>query len=254
MAFHSDFDATQGRAAAKLDVGLRAYMLRVYNWMALALVLTGVTAYAVLNTPLFEVFFHIVERDDGYWISPTPLGMGGIFAPLAFVMVLSFGVNRLSRVAVQVIFLVFSVVMGISMACLLMRYTGTSIVRTLFITASLYAVMSLWGYVTKRSLMGWGSVLMMALIGMIIAILVNLLWPAHWLTMAISFVGVIVFTALTAYDTQRIKFSYQQYRSVLPEGELNRRSIYDALEMYLDIVGMFRFLLILTGSGSSSRK
>lgn len=253
MAFHSDFDATQGRAAAAYDAGLRAYMLRVYNWMALALVLTGATAYAVVHTSLRALFFHVVQRGDVFSIAPTGLGMLSIFAPLAFMLVLSFGVNRLSRSTAQMLFLLFSVAMGVSMASLLLAYTGASVVRTFFIAASLYGVMSLWGYVTNRSLMGLGSFLFMGVIGLAIASLVNMFLPAHGLTVLISFIGVLLFTGLTAYDTQRIKFSYQQYAAALPAEELGKMGVYDALTMYLNFVNLFQFLLQFTGTRSDGR-
>ncbi|MCX8666268.1 Bax inhibitor-1/YccA family protein [Acetobacteraceae bacterium B3987] len=253
MAFHSNFETTRGQAAAAFDAGLRAYMLRVYNWMALALALTGVTAYAVVHTSLRALFFHVVQRGDVFALAPTGLGMVSIFAPLAFVLVLSFGVNRLSRSTVQLLFLLFSVVMGVSMASLLLAYTGASVVRTFFITASLYGVMSLWGYVTNRSLMGFGSFLTMGLVGLMIASLVNMFLPAHGLTVLISFVGVLVFTGLTAYDTQRIKFSYQQYAAVLPADEMGKMGVYDALSMYLNFVNLFQLLLQFTGTRSDGR-
>ncbi|OOL19502.1 secY stabilizing membrane protein [Bombella intestini] len=253
MAFHSDFETTRGQSAVAFDAGLRAYMLRVYNWMALALALTGVTAYAVVHTSLRALFFHVVQRGDVFTLAPTGLGMLGIFAPLAFVLVLSFGVNRLSRSTAQLLFLLFSAVMGISMASLLMAYTGASVVRTFFITASLYGVMSLWGYVTNRSLMGFGSFLTMGLVGLVIASLINMFLPAHGLTVLISFVGVLLFTGLTAYDTQRIKFSYQQYATVLPAEELGKMGVYDALSMYLNFVNLFQFLLQFTGTRSGGR-
>lgn len=254
MAFHSNFGATQGRTAAEaFDAGLRAYMLRIYNWMAFALFLTAVTAYAVVHTSLRTLFFHVVQRGDAFMLSPTALGMVGVFAPLAFVLVLSFGVNRLSRSAAQTLFLLYSVVMGISMASLLMAYTGASVVRTFFITASLYAVMSLWGYVTNRSLTGLGSFLMMGLIGLVIASLVNMFLPAHGMTVLISFLGVLLFTGFTAYDTQRIKLTYQQYAAAMPSEELAKMSIYDALTMYLNFVNLFQSLLQLTGIRSGGR-
>lgn len=254
MAFHSNFGATQGRTAAEaFDAGLRAYMLRIYNWMAFALFLTAVTAYAVVNTSLRALFFHIVQRGDMFVVAPTALGMVGVFAPLAFVLVLSFGVNRLSRSAAQTLFLLYSVVMGISMASLLMAYTGASVARTFFITGALYAVMSLYGYVTKRSLMGFGSFLTMGLFGLIIASLVNMFLPAHGMTVLISFLGVLLFTGFTAYDTQRIKLTYQQYAAALPAEELGKMSVYEALTMYLNFVNLFQFLLRFTGSRSGGR-
>ncbi|MCX5619797.1 Bax inhibitor-1/YccA family protein [Bombella pollinis] len=254
MASYSDFDSSRGySAAAAFDAGLRAYMVRVYNWMAFALFLTAVTAYAVVHTSLRTLFFHVVQRGDEFVLAPTGLGMVGVFAPLAFVLVLSFGVNRLSRSTAQMLFVLYSVVMGISMASILMAYTGASVVRTFFITASLYGVMSLWGYVTKRSLMGMGSFLMMGLIGLVIASLVALFIPSQGMTTVISFIGVLIFVGFTAYDTQRIKFSYQSYASALPAEALGKMSVYDALSMYLNFVNLFQFLLQFTGTRSGGR-
>lgn len=255
MAFHSDFRTTQNSAAsAAYDAGLRAYMLRVYNWMALALLFTAGSAYSVLHTSLRSVFFHIVQRGDGaFALAPTFLGTIAVFVPLAFVLVLSFGVNRLSRSTAQTLFVLYSVAMGVSLSSLLLAYTGASVVRTFFITASLYGAMSLWGYVTKRSLASFGSFLGMGLIGLMIASLVNIFIPSHGMTVMISFIGVLLFTGLTAYDTQRIKLSYQQYAYSFSGEEIGKLSVYDALSMYLNFVNLFQFLLQFTGVRSDGR-
>ncbi|MXV36221.1 MULTISPECIES: Bax inhibitor-1/YccA family protein [unclassified Saccharibacter] len=255
MAFHPDFQGTetqQGQSA--VDAGLRAYMLRVFNWMAVALLLTSISAYAVVNTSLKTLFYSAHMLSDGrVSVGPTLLGIVAIFAPLAFVLVLSFGVNRLSRNAAQALFLVYSLVMGVSLSSILLFYTGTSVVRTFLITASLYAAISLWGYVTKRSLAGMGSFLFMGLIGLIIAGLVNMFFPSDKASMLISFVGVLIFTGFTAYDTQRIKMSYQYYVSALGPDDVGKMSVYDALSMYLNFVNMFQYLLQFFGQRTGGR-
>lgn len=254
MAYNSDFRTVEGQQGfGGYDAGLRSYMLRVYNWMVLGLVLTSAVAYAVVNTPLRGLFFHVVQSSDGHLVlSNTLLGMLGIFAPLAFVLVLSFGVNRLSRQSVQILFVLFSAAMGVSLSTLLLTYTGVSVVRTFLITALLYACMSLWGYMTKRSLSGFGSFLFMGLIGLCIAGFVNIFFPSGMMTAVISFVGVLVFTGFTAYDTQRIKMNYQGYLSYGSADDALKFSIYDALSMYLNFVNLFQFLLQFTGSRSGN--
>ncbi len=154
MAFNTNFSrAGVQTGAGSLDAGLRAYMCRVFNWMALGLVITGLVAYGVAQTSLRALFFHLAEMPNGAIVlRPTLLGGISIFAPLVFVMVLSFGVNRLSRPAVQGIFLLFSAAMGASMASLLLSYTGVSVARTFFVTAITFAGMSLWGYTTGANL------------------------------------------------------------------------------------------------------
>lgn len=254
MAFQYDYNAVNSQQGfAAMDQGLRAYMLRVYNWMALALVITGGVSLAVVNTSLRGLFFHVVSTPSGWMMSPTLLGYVSIFAPLIFVMVLSFGVNRLSRSTAQLLFIAFSVVMGISMASLFFVYTGTSIARTFFITAALYAAVSLWGYVTKRSLTGLGSFLFMGMIGLLLAMVVNIFFHSSMMNLLVSCLGVLIFTGFTAYDTQRIKFSYQQQYAYVGPDELAKNSVYDALSMYLNFVNLFQFLLQFLGVRNDGR-
>ncbi|GBQ71722.1 hypothetical protein AA103196_2857 [Ameyamaea chiangmaiensis NBRC 103196] len=256
MAFSPDFrsNARTGSMgyAGSLDAGLRAYMLRVYNWMASGLALTGIIALLVANTSLQEVFFHRFATGMGVAVRPTLLGMVAIFAPLAFVLVMSFGVNRLSRQAVQSLFWAFCCAMGVSMANIFMIYTGTSIARVFFIAAGMFAGMSLWGYTTQRSLVGFGSFLMMGLIGLVIAGVVNIFLRSTGLAFLASIVGVFVFTGLAAFDTQRIKLTYQQFAYYEgPEGAA-KRSVYDALALYLNFINLFQFLLSFMGVRNNS--
>ncbi|MXV44169.1 BAX inhibitor (BI)-1/YccA family protein [Saccharibacter sp. 17.LH.SD] len=255
MAFNSDFrsaESQQGQVA--FDAGLRAYMLRVFNWMAFALVLTAVSAYAVVHTSLRGIFFRAHGLANGQIVmGPSIIGMVAIFLPLVFVMVLSFGVNRLSRSAAQGIFILYSVAMGISLSSILLAYTGASVVRTFLIAASLYSAVALWGYVTNRSLSGFGMFLFMGLVGLMIAGLVNMFIPTSFMTTAISFVGVLLFSGYTAYDTQRIKMSYLQYMGAYSADDIGKLSIYDALSMYLNFVNLFQSLLQFVGVRSDDR-
>jgi FtsH-binding integral membrane protein len=252
MAFTPDYRtyAPAGTAAnaAAIDAGLRAYMLRVYNWMTSGLLLTGIVAYAVANTQLIDLFYPLVQTPYGLRHTQGPLAIVAMLAPLGFVLVLSFGVNRLSRSAVQAIFWAFCAAMGASLTSIFLSYSGESIVRTFFITAGTFGAMSIYGYSTKRSLMGMGSFLMMGLIGVILASLVNMFIHSSGMQYLISVVGVLVFVGLTAYDTQRIKLTYTQYAYAEGADGAAKRSVYDALSLYLNFINLFMLLLQLTGS------
>lgn len=234
--------------AAAFDAGLRSYMLRVYNWMCMGLGITGIVAYFIAHTPALQaLFFKMVSHGMVQSIQPTGLGYIGIFAPLAFVLVLSFGLYRLSLPAVQMLFWAFCAVMGISMANIFLGYTGTSVARVFFITAATFGGMSLWGYTTGRDLTRFGSFLAMGLFGLVIAMVVNMFLKSSGFYMMMSVVGVGIFVGLIAYDTQRIKLSYQQ--SIYYEGAEGaaRRSVYDALALYLNFINLFQFLLSFMG-------
>jgi FtsH-binding integral membrane protein len=226
----------QARAArpteVQVDQGLRSYMLRVYNYMAVALTLTGLTAYVTAHLGIAEAIF------------TSGIGWLVIFAPLGFIFVLTFGVQRMKAGTVQALFWVFSVLMGISISYIFLVYTQTSIVRTFFITAAMFGAMSLYGYTTKRSLARWGSFLFMGLIGIIIAMVVNWFLHSTMLHFIISGVGVVVFTGLTAYDTQRIKESYVESDG---KAVLCKKAIYGALSLYLDFINLFLIMLRLFG-------
>ncbi len=234
--------------AATLDAGLRAYMLRVYNWMASGLLLTGIVAYLVAHTGLSELFFNVVRTPRGLATAPTILGYVAMFAPLAFVLALSFGINRMSRTTVQALFWAFAAVMGASMANIFIIYTKSSIASTFFISAAMFASMSLIGYTTKRDLTKMGSILLMGLIGIIIASLVNIFLASPALAFAISVIGVVVFCGLTAYDTQRIKADYIEHSYAEGTDEAAKRSVMDALGLYLNFINLFQLLLSFMGN------
>ncbi len=254
MAFLPDRTyAPANVSAGEIDVGLRSYMLRVYNWMASGLLLTGVVAYAIASTSLRELFWTVAVSPRGYLVpQPTLLGMAAIFAPLAFVLVLSFGINRLSRTATQALFWAFAAVMGASLSNIFIKYNLGSITQVFFITAGTFAAMSAWGYATKRDLTGMGSFLMMGLFGIIIASLVNMFIGSAITQFVISIVGVLIFVGLTAYDTQRIKSDYLEYSYAAGTDVAAKRSVFDALSLYLNFINLFTLLLQLFGGRNSN--
>jgi FtsH-binding integral membrane protein len=255
MAFIPDSRTYAPSAAADtavLDAGLRAYMLRVYNWMSSGLLLTGIVAYAIANTSLISLFYQQVMTPRGIAIQPTILGYAAIFAPLVFTMVLSFGVNRLSRSATQALFWAFAAAMGASIANIFLIYSGASIARVFFVSAATFGAMSLYGYTTKSDLTKMGSFLFMGLIGIIVASLVNMFIGSTALQFAISVIGVLIFVGLTAYDTQRIKGDYQQFAYAEGTDMAAKRSVFDALSLYLNFINLFMLLLQLFGNRNSS--
>ncbi|HUA78464.1 MAG TPA: Bax inhibitor-1/YccA family protein [Acetobacteraceae bacterium] len=247
---YRSYSGVTGSAAtqAVVDAGLRAYMLRVYNWMASGLLLTGIVAYVVVNTSLMGLFYRQVATPAGVAIQPTGLAVISIFAPLVFVMVLSFGVTKLSRTTAQTLYWLFCAAMGLSLTNIFLIYTADSIVRVFFITAATFGAVSLYGYTTRSDLSRMGSFLFMGLIGIIIAALVNMFMHSTALQFAISVIGVIVFTGLTAYDTQRIKADYIQYAYSYGPEQAAKRSVYDALSLYLNFINLFMLLLQLLGN------
>ena len=234
--------------AATIDAGLRAYMLRVYNWMASGLALTGIVAYLIAHNPaVAELFYTVVRTPRGLATAPTILGWIAMLAPLGFILALSFGVNRMSKSTVQALFWAFAAVMGASMANIFVVYPGASIASTFFITAAMFASMSLIGYTTNRDLSKMGSIMLMGLIGIIIAGVVNIFLQSAALAFAISVIGVVVFCALTAFDTQRIKNDYVEYSYAEGTDEAGKRSVMDALQLYLNFINLFQFLLSFMG-------
>ncbi len=257
MAYTPNFQGYSSPAsgvaqAAALDQGLRAYMLRVYNWMSSGLLLTGIVAYSVANTSLINLFYREIPTEYGMRLAPTGLGTLSIFAPLIFVMVLSFGVNKLSKPAAQGLYWAFCVAMGASLASILLTYTHESVARVFFIASGMFAGMSIWGYTTKSNLTSMGSFLIMGLFGLILASVLNFFLHSSELQFAVSLIGVVVFTVLIAYDTQRIKTSYVQFAYADGPDAAAKRSVYDALNLYLNFINLFLMLLRLTGNRSGN--
>ena len=249
MAIGSDRLVVSSNASvqAEFDAGLRAHMLRVYNYMASGLALTGITAYIVAQmSVVYGQAGEIVGFTQfGETLFGSPLRWVVMLAPLGFVMFLSFRIERTSVAKAQTLFWLFAGVMGISMATILISFTGASVARVFFITAGTFAGMSLWGYTTKKDLSGFGSFLMMGLIGIIIASIVNIFLASSALMFAISVIGVLVFVGLTAYDTQRIKNEYAEHY----DGEtLSKLAIMGGLRLYLDFINLFMMLMHLFGN------
>jgi len=221
------------RESGLFDEGLRRHMLRVYTFMGLGLALTGLVALGVASTPaIYGPIFN------------TPLKWVAIFAPLAFVMFMSFRIERMSATAIQIAYWSFAAVMGVSMASIFLIYTGASIAQTFLIAAITFLSVSLWGYTTKRDLSRFGTFLIMGVIGVVIASVVNLFLASSALHFAISIVGVLVFTALTAWDTQRIKTEYAEHAGA----EANQKlAVMGAFSLYLNFVNIFQLLLHFTG-------
>ncbi len=223
---------TVGVPTVARDAGLRSYMLKVYNYMASGVLLTGIVA--------------MLFAESGYaaQVMATPLKWLIILAPLAFVMVMSFGMNRLSTPTLQMLFWAFATAMGLSMSTIFLVYTGTSIAQTFFAVAAGFAGLSLFGYTTKKDLSGWGTFLIMGVVGLLVAMLINLFLQSPAMMLAISAIGVLLFAGLTAYDTQRIKSLYAQVAGTDMMGKV---VIMGALSLYLDFINMFMFLLQFMG-------
>jgi uncharacterized protein len=237
------FTLNAGAAAqADVDEGLRSYMLRVYNYMGTGLALTGAMAFMVAHTPvLFQLFY--TQTPMG--VQPTILAYIAMFSPLAFVLVLNFGLNRMSAATAQMVFWAFAAVMGLSMSHIFITFTGASVARVFFITSTMFLAMSLYGYTTKRDLSGMGSFLFMGLIGIVVASIVNMFLGSSMMQFIISVVGVLVFVGLTAYDTQGIKATYSAHDD---GSTAQKKAIHGALRLYLDFINLFMMLLHLFGN------
>ena len=252
-AWAQPFGRASAIDAAQLDEGLRAYMLRVYNWMASGLLLTGIVAFLIAHNPaVASMFYEVVRTPRGNATVPTILGWVAMVAPLAFILVLSFGISRMTKTTAQALFWTFCAVMGASMSNIFAIYTSASISSTFFITAGMFAAVSLYGYTTKADLTRMGSFMMMGLIGIIIASIVNIFIGSSALQFAISVIGVVVFVGLTAYDTQRIKATYIEHAYAEGPEEAGKRSVFDALGLYLNFVNLFQLLLQLVGVRQNS--
>jgi hypothetical protein len=236
----------QGQARARLetgardvafDAGLRSYMLKVYNYMASGILLTGIVAMLFAQGGAESPAATLI-------MAGGPLAWIIMLSPLAFVLVMSFGINRLSTGALQACFWAFAVVMGLSLSTIFLRYTGISIAQTFFATSAAFVSLSLWGYTTKKDLSGWGTFLIMGVVGLIVAMVINLFLQSAAMTFVISGIGVLIFAGLTAYDTQKIK---SMYAYVAGTDMMGKTVIMGALNLYLDFINMFLFLLNFMG-------
>ena len=229
-----------GAQADARDAGLRSYMLSVYNYMASGVLLTGLVA-------LLFAWGDPIEASPAYQVFAQggPLAWIIVLSPLAIVFAMSFGQNRMSQGTLQTLYWSFAVLMGLSLSTVLLRYTGTSVAQAFFATAAGFAGLSLWGYTTKKDLSGFGTFLIMGLVGIIVASLLNLFFRSQAMDFVISVAGVLIFAGLTAYDTQKIKSMYTYVAGTDMQGKV---VIMGALNLYLDFINMFLFLLRLFGS------
>ena len=252
--YTSPFGRAATRAdAAAVDAGLRAHMLRIYNYMVIGLAITGFAALGVYMAAVTNGAAGAAGRigntyltSFGVMMFASPLKWLFMLAPLAMVFVISFGIQRLKPATAQMLFWAFSALMGVSLSSIFLVYTHTSIVRVFFITAASFGALSLYGYTTKRDMTGMGSFLIMGLFGVIIASLVNIFLASSMLQFVVSVVGVLVFAGLTAWDTQRLKNEY--IYGYAGEGEMAERSaILGALSLYLNFINLFTLLMQLLG-------
>ena len=243
----------QSGALAGIDAGLRSYMLRVYNYMLAGLALTGIASYgayfaAVSSDPATAAARlpnGVLLTSFGVALFSGPLMWVLLFGSLGLVMFLSFRISKMSVAAAQISFLAYAALVGVTLASLFVVYTQTSIAQVFFITAATFGAMSLWGYTTRTDLTGFGSFLFMGLIGIIIASVVSFFVQSTMLTWVISVAGVLIFTGLTAYDTQWIKNNYVEADDAATAG---KKAIFGALKLYLDFLNLFLMLLRLMGS------
>ena len=225
--------ASTNASEVAFEAGLRSYMLSIYNYMASGVLVTGIVALLFANSGLAAQ------------VLSTPLRWVIMLAPLAFVMVLSFGINKLQTSTAQALYWAFAVVMGLSMSSIFLVFTGMSIAQTFFATAAAFVGLSLYGYTTKRDLSGFGTFLIMGVVGILVAMVLNIFLQSSALQLVISILGVLIFAGLTAYDTQRLKSMYFQ---IAGTDMMGKAVIMGALSLYLDFVNMFTFLLNLLGS------
>ena len=232
--FNTTYRAGTNTQTAEYDEGLRAYMLKVYNYMASGVLLTGIVAMFVSESETMKAI--IFGGPQAYVV---------MLAPFAFILAMSFGLNKMKSSTLQMLFWLFAGTMGLSLSSVLLAYTGESVARTFFITAAAFGALSLYGYTTKKSLSGFGTFLTMGLFGLIIAMVVNFFLQSTMMEFIISVGGVLIFAGLTAYDTQRIKENY----AMMTSGEaVAKGAIMGALNLYLDFVNLFLFLLRFMGN------
>ncbi len=239
-----------GARTAQIDEGLRAHMNKVYGLMAVAMVITGLVAW-IVGTDFARALAGeptvILPAEMVAAMYTSPIRWVIMFAPLLFVFGFAAGINRMSDATAQTVFWVFSGVMGLSLAWIFAVFTGVSIAQTFFVTAIAFAGLSLYGYTTKRDISGWGAFLIMGLIGLIVAMIINIFVASAAIQFAISVIGLLIFAGLTAYDTQRLKNEYLVMRGTEGEAYLGKAAILGALSLYLNFINMFMFLLQFLG-------
>ena len=232
-----------GTTDLAFDAGLRAHMIRVYNYMASGLALSGIVAFALFSSSeIASLFFELAPGNRV--VGLNMLGWIAIFAPLGLLLLVGFRAQQMSVTGVQAVYWSVTALMGVSLSLLLFRYTGASVARTFFVTAASFGALSLYGYATKRDLTAMGKFLFMGLIGLVLASLVNMFFPSGTMSFIISAAGVLIFSGLIAYDTQKIK---EQYAEAWGRDVAEKVAIFGALSLYLDFVNLFQFLMSFMG-------
>ena len=243
MAEYNTFrTAAAGVRTAQIDEGLRAHMSKVYATMSVGMLITFAVAWAIGTSPALLGVFR-----DPVTLSPNILGWIIMFAPLAMVFGFSAMINRFSAAAAQTFFYAFAAVMGLSLAWIFVAFTGMSIAQVFLITSIAFAGLSLYGYTTKKDISGWGTFLIMGVIGLIVASIVNIFLGSPAIMFAISVLGVLIFAGLTAYDTQNIKTTYIQHAAHGDQEWLDKAAMDGALSLYISFLNMFQFLLMFMG-------
>jgi len=243
MADYQTVRAGAGARSTQIDAGLRAHMNKVYGTMSVGLLITALAAWAVGTNDMLLSLLR-----DPMTLRPNILGWIVMFLPLGMVFAFGAAINRLSVAGAQLFFYVYAAVMGLSLSWIFAVFTGISITQTFLVTAISFAGLSLWGYTTKKDISAWGSFLIMGLIGLIVASIVNIFLGSPAIHFAISVIGVLIFAGLTAYDTQKIKTDYIQHAQAMDEEWLGKSAIMGALNLYLDFVNLFMFLLQFMGN------
>ncbi|EYD76498.1 membrane protein [Rubellimicrobium mesophilum DSM 19309] len=250
---------TAGTQAARIDEGLRAYMNRVYGTMSVGMLITGAAAWAIAGLSVTsdptgaaaQIGANEYLTNFGYALYASPLKWVVMFLPLVMVFAFSAALNRMSAAAAQVFFYVYALAMGASLSSIFLVFTGTSIAQVFLVTAIAFAGLSLYGYTTKRDLSAMGTFLMMGLIGLVVAMIVNIFLASPAMSFAISAIGVLIFAGLTAYDTQTIKGTYVAHATQGDSEWLGKAAVMGALQLYLDFINLFMFLLQFMGDRRS---
>ena len=256
MADVNTIRSSAGTRAATIDEGLRAHMNKVYGTMSVGMLITFAAAWALsglavttdAGAGVAELSAGRYLTDVGYALYASPLKWVVMFAPLVFVFAFSAMINKMSAATAQLVFYAFAAVMGISISSIFLVFTGTSIAQTFLVTSIAFAGLSLYGYTTKKDLSAMGTFLMMGVIGLVVAMIVNMFIQSGPLGMAISAIGVLIFAGLTAYDTQKIKTDYIAHAVHSDSEWLGKSAIMGALMLYLDFINMFMFLLQFMGN------
>lgn len=256
MADYHTARATVGVRSAEIDEGLRTHMNKVYGTMSIGLLITALASWAIAGLAVTaDPSGATVMISDGKFLTGfgetlymSPLKWVVMFAPLGMVFAFGAMINRLSAAGAQLFFYAFATLMGISFSSIFLVFTGYSIVQTFLVTAVSFAGLSLWGYTTKKDISGWGSFLIMGVIGLLVASIVNIFLGSPAIQFAISLLGVLIFAGLTAYDTQKIKTDYLAHAHAMDSEWLGKSVIMGALNLYLDFINLFMFLLQFLGN------